>query len=125
MLPNKIILLTKCYLMILSLFWNLHTALTISLSHGFVPTPLSVTVQSLAATAIRLKCTLQFKPAHQSQASSAVTVTSNICTTKGRLAESSTPLRPLPFPSSDSSSPSIVFGPKISFYPCDPLSPLC
>ena len=53
-----------------------------------------------------VKCTLQFKPAHQSRARWAVTVASNICTTKERLADSSTPPptprllhSPLPFPS--------------------------
>lgn len=79
----------------------------------------------LAATAISLKCTLQFKPAHQSRASSAVTVASNICTTKERLADSSTPPHFTPFPfHSDSSSTAFVLGPKIPIYPCDP-PPLC
>ena len=76
-----------------------------------------------------VKCTLQFKPAHQSRARWAVTVASNICTTKERLADSSTPppppSLPTPFPfHRDSSSPAFVLGPKIPFYPCDP-PPLC
>lgn len=97
----------------------------VCLSRGFPPTPSSVTVQSLAATAISLKCTLQFKPAHQSQATLPVTVGSNICTTKGRQADSSTP----PCPRSLSLPlwlllSCFVFRPKIPFYPCDP-PPLC
>ena len=76
-----------------------------------------------------VKCTLQFKPAHQSRARWAVTVASNICTTKERLADSSTPpppsSLPTPFPFHRySSSPAFVLGPKIPFYPCDP-PPLC
>lgn len=113
----------------ISSFWNSAFPLVVCLSRGFPPTPPSVTVQSLAATAIRLKCTLQFKPAHQSRASSAVTVASNICTTKESWFINPPPSSPslsftaFPF-HCDSSSPAFVLGPKIPFYPCDP-PPLC